>query len=313
MTDRLNQQYHAARKVHSEEVSSKAWWYVLPILLVCIAVGTVVVSKTNVLASEAPVDQGPQFTIIDSRGKTVATRISPPQGYSRTEASDSSFVTYARQLAVKPHDSPVLLYNGSLKGNQAVHAAVLDLPIGNKDLHQCADAAMRIKADYLRATGKQDDIHFNLTNGHQIDYAKWREGYRIIVRGNKTEWVLKEQPTDSEESYWNYLELIYTYAGTLSLSKELEPAPVSSLSAGHLWLQGGSPGHAVLVLDECIHLGTGEKLYLLAQSYMPAQETHILVNKSEPDISPWYRAPAGTTMGTPEWTFDTTDLYYFAP
>jgi len=302
-------------EVRAKDSSRTALWLGACGIAVCLVLGTIYyigAASRDTDQDVAPTEvREVPVAIIDPAGISVATRIRTPQGYERTRAGLDTYETYTRNLPVKAHQSPVLLYNGSHKGNQSVHAAVLDLSIGTKDLHQCADAAMRIKADFLRAAGRQADIHFDLTNGHRIDYSKWREGYRINVQGNKTEWVLEEQPSDSERVYWQYLELIFTYAGTLSLSRELEPAPLSSLSAGHLWLQGGSPGHAVLVLDECMHSASGEKLYLLAQSYMPAQEMHILINVNEPDISPWYRAPAGTTMSTPEWTFGTTDLYYF--
>jgi len=55
---------------------------------------------------------------------------------------------------------------------------------------------------------------------------------------------------------------------------------------------------------------SGNKLFLLSQSYMPAQETHILVNPLDQDISPWYRANEGM-IRTPEWTFESSDLRRF--
>jgi hypothetical protein len=46
----------------------------------------------------------------------------------------------------------------------------------------------------------------------------------------------------------------------------------------------------------------GQKLYLMAQSYMPAQEIHILKNPSKKNISPWYSLQS-TDIQTPEWNF----------
>lgn len=73
---------------------------------------------------------------------------------------------------------------------------------------------------------------------------------------------------------------------------------------GDFLVQGGSPGHAVIVLDEAINGKTGKRMLLIAQSYMPAQEIHILKNPFEPSISPWYRAPEEErSFLTPEWNF----------
>jgi hypothetical protein len=48
----------------------------------------------------------------------------------------------------------------------------------------------------------------------------------------------------------------------------------------------------------------------LAQSYMPAQEIHVLKNPLDGAIGPWYRVPAETLV-TPQWTFESTDLKRF--
>jgi hypothetical protein len=42
---------------------------------------------------------------------------------------------------------------------------------------------------------------------------------------------------------------------------------------------------------------------MLAQSYMPAQETQILKNEND-EISPWYNIKVFDKLYTPEWTFD---------
>jgi hypothetical protein len=55
---------------------------------------------------------------------------------------------------------------------------------------------------------------------------------------------------------------------------------------------------------------SGKKLYLLAQSYMPAQEIQILINRNNRLISPWYELKEGDIF-TPEWTFEPSDLRRF--
>ena len=54
-----------------------------------------------------------------------------------------------------------------------------------------------------------------------------------------------------------------------------------------------------------------EKIFLLAQSYMPAQDIHILNNPENKDLSPWYDLRDTDRLYTPEWTFDKTSLKRF--
>jgi len=67
----------------------------------------------------------------------------------------------------------------------------------------------------------------------------------------------------------------------------------------------------VIVVDLAECGDTGERLFLLAQSYMPAQDIHILKNPGNKQISPWYSDDYGNTLVTPEWTFDRDDLMSF--
>ena len=107
------------------------------------------------------------------------------------------------------------------------------------------------------------------------------------------------------------MELLFTYAGTLSLAKELPSVPINNMQIGDVLIQGGSPGHAVLVIDMATNPHNKEKVFLLAQSYMPAQETQILKNPAHPN-NPWYRLNDITDqITTPEWTFTVDDLKRF--
>jgi hypothetical protein len=56
----------------------------------------------------------------------------------------------------------------------------------------------------------------------------------------------------------------------------------------------------------------GKKVYLLAQSYMPAQEIHVLRNFNNSQLSPWYELrEGGGEIRTPEWDFTSRDLKRF--
>ena len=245
------------------------------------------------------------------QGNVVRTRFAVPQHFERIAFPDGSFPEYLRDLPLKPHGSDVKLYNGRTKIRQ-VHAAVIDRDPGNKNLHQCADAVIRLRAEYLYSIKSYDAVHFNLTNGFQVDYDKWMQGYRVAVVGNNTRWVKSKEPADSPEVFQQYLEFLYTYAGTLSLAKEMKKVLIADLQPGDVFIQGGSPGHAVIVVDAAVNASTGEMIFMLAQSYMPAQDIHILKNPDEPAISPWYRVDlSAIRLNTPEWTFEISDLKRF--
>lgn len=250
--------------------------------------------------------------VLNPEGKTVETRFNTPNGFVRTTESKGSYAEYLRNLPLKLEGSPVMLYNGEEKWNASVHAAVVDQEIGSRDLHQCADAIMRVRAEYLWKNEKYDDIHFNFTNGFRVDYSEWMSGKRVRIKGNSCRWVSSGSPSNTYQDFWKYMEIVFSYAGTLSLFKELQTVEPSDLQIGDVFIQGGSPGHAIVVVDQARNPETGEMVFMLAQSYMPAQELHILKNKNQKDQSPWYLLPESGFLETPEWDFYTSDLKRFS-
>lgn len=158
-----------------------------------------------------------EVTRIFAQGKTLETRLAPLDGFHRTIADTNSFAHYLRQLPLKPHGSEVLLYNGSKKWNQDAHVAVVGMEIGKKNLQQCADACIRLWAEYLWKLGRYAEIQFLLTNGFKMEYTKWREGYRLKVVGNQTQWVKSAAPIIDYATFRAYLERVFTFAGTLSV------------------------------------------------------------------------------------------------
>jgi len=271
-----------------------------------------VVTESAVI--ETPEKQTPYEAAVahphkEFKGMTVAGRFSPPEGYKRMPADDKSFASYLRTLPLKTPGTAVMTFDGKKKSNN-VHEAVIDLKIGDKDLHQCADAIIRLKAEHHWLQKEYDKISFIFTNGYRVEFNKWLEGKRMIIEGNKSYWdkTYTETP-DTYESFWSYLELIFTYAGTKSLWSEMRSQPLPKMQIGDAFIKPGSPGHAVLVVD-LIENETGDKKFMLAQSYMPAQEIHILKNPNSSD-SPWYSLNEGERLVTPEWTFTSKDLRRF--
>jgi hypothetical protein len=131
------------------------------------------------------------------------------------------------------------------------------------------------------------------------------------VQGNKTNWYKAGESDSSYRSFRKYMDLIFTYAGTWSLSQELMQVNRAEMQIGDIFIQGGSPGHAVIVVDMAVDTSTGDKVFLLAQSYMPAQDIQILQNPNNEPLSPWYDLDFGETLYTPEWTFEASNLKRF--
>lgn len=252
-----------------------------------------------------------EHSFINPDGLSIKTRFNTPIGFKRTSEADDSFGLYLRTLSLKPHGSDVKMYDGSIKSNYGVYHAVVDLEIGKKNLHQCADAIMRLRAEYLWNNQKYNQIHFNFTNGFRVDYSQWMNGKRIAVHGNKTNWVSKYNPSNTYSDFWSYMEIIFNYAGTLSLSKEMKTKEIDAMKIGDVFILGGSPGHAIIIVDMAVNSETNEKVFMLAQSYMPAQELQILQNPLIEGDNPWYSISSDGILNTPEWTFNNSDLKEF--
>jgi len=241
---------------------------------------------------------------------SLAARIAPPAGMQRAPAVAGSFEAWLRGLPLKKGAPPVRLYNGQEKPNQTAHWAVLDLDTGPRDLQQCADSVIRLRAEYLYAAGKFDDIHFNFTSGDRADFSRWLAGFSPVVKGNSVQWAAGRARANSYAALRSYLDTVFTYAGTLSLAKEMKKvADVREMRPGDVFIQGGSPGHVVIVVGMAVDPAGGRKAFLLAQGFMPAQDMHLLRNPAS--SSPWYDLNFGPTLKTPEWTFAAEDLRRF--
>ncbi len=218
-----------------------------------------------------------------------------PEGYERINVEANSEGEYLRNLELKTENNIVYLYNGYEKGNQSAHFAILKIDVGTQDLQQCADAVMRLRAEYLFNKKRYSEIHFNfLSDGKPRYYTDYSQGNR------------------SYSKYRKYMNYIFSYANTASLKKELHKVDnVNEMKIGDVFIQKGNPyGHAVTIMDIAVN-DNGEKIFMLSQSYMPAQEIHILNNPSYKNISPWYKINETESIYTPEWTFDREDLMRF--
>ena len=80
---------------------------------------------------------------------------------------------------------------------------------------------------------------------------------------------------------------------------------------GDVFIRGGFPGHAVIVVNMAENRDTHQRVFLLAQSYMPAQDIHVLRNPTDSELSPWYPLDFDDHLRTPEYRFRDDELRRF--
>lgn len=229
----------------------------------------------------------------------LSTRFAPPAGAVRPPFPAGSFAAWLRELPLYAAEHPVHLYTGEVKPRQDVHAAVIALDVPRRDLQQCADAVMRLYAEYLYSSGRAAAIAFH------PDPGKPRE-LRYTGR------------PDDRAAFQSYLLRVFSAAGSASLQAEMRPEP-GPLRPGDVLIQGGHPGHVVMILDVAERASPSgappERFVLIAQSYMPAQDFHVVKNPGDAALSPWFReSDLATGLLTPEWRpFFRKDVRRFAP
>ncbi len=243
--------------------------------------------------------EGKDF-LIDPEGTTIATRfINKNPNYERR--TPDGFGQWLLDLKLFPDGHVTKYFDGSDKYQDRIWVGVVDMDLvgyfnrnGKEyaaDLQQCADACMRLRAEYLWQTKQYGKIHFKSSAGEVFRY---------------TEWVAKHGNDYSYITFRKYLSKVFAFCGTLSLSLELKKVKITDVRPGDLLILGGSPGHAVMVMD-VLHEKNGEGLKLMfSQSYMPAQQIEILCNRYDND-SPWKLLEhplEEVIIPTPQWNFD---------
>jgi hypothetical protein len=230
--------------------------------------------------------------------RPLAEAIPPPSGYSRVAVEAGSFGAWLRGLPLRPEGSPVLDFRGGeiLAADHASLAAVTELDVGSANLQQCADSIIRLHAEWLWSRGQKDRIAYRFTSGDLASWTRYAAGDRARVSGSKVKWV-KSGPVDgSRASFRAYLDLVFTYAGTLSLAAEAQRPKREDVRPGDFFVLGGSPGHAVLVLDVARN-AEGKRVALLGQGFIPAQDFHVL---SPGEDGPWFSLEE-EEVATPFW------------
>jgi hypothetical protein len=224
-----------------------------------------------------------------------------PAGYRRVTTGKGSFADWLRNVTLKK-DRTVRLYDGTPRSDQGSQYAVLDISVGKTDLQQCADAVMRLRAEYLYSRQDNKDIEFHTGQGTSLNFGEWAAGQRWKIDGGRL-MGYRAGACEDRKCFWDYLRIVFTYCGTLTLEQQLRPvARIGEMRIGDVFIHGGSPGHAMLVVDMAED-SAGRKIFLLAQGFMPAQDIHIVRNFNNSTLTPWYSVDYDQPVYTPGYIF----------
>ncbi len=232
----------------------------------------------------------------------LSARIATPKGFRRRATTRGSYAHYLRHLPLLAKGSPVRDYSGALLPDSTRAAAsVIDLDVGKRDLQQCMDTIMRIRAEYLWYRQTPDKVAFLYAGGRAFGWAQWRRGIRPRSRGRTLSWPTVAKANASRANFDKYLTFMFAMTGTIHAVGEPRVKRLANLAAGDFFIQPAKSatilGHAIIVLDIADGPG-GTVKALLGEGYTPAQDFHVLRN---PSGGTWYSLNEQTTIDTPLW------------
>ncbi len=235
--------------------------------------------------------------------ETLDTRVPALAGFTRTSVDDGSFGAFLRTVPIAQSDAKVKDFRGAPLYEDGRHpgiAGVIDIDVGARDLQQCADAVIRMHAEWHYGRGDRDQA-YHAASGTLLSYKRWLGGARMVAgEGGKASLRDVASPRrDDHAAFRAWLDEVFTWANTSSLTKEGTQVPFAEVRPGDFFVMTGSPfGHAVLVLDVAKDV-SGRTALLLGQSYMPAQSFQLL--RPARDATWFVVEPGATEVKTPFW------------
>ena len=148
-------------------------------------------------------------------------------------------------------NGPIVDYRGKLIEYQQKHIGIIPYDVGESDLQQCADALMRLRAEYLFQQKRYDEIGFHFVSGNYYSWNNYCKGLRPVAKGKGFKLIIASSSEKTHESLRSYLNIVYSYASTISLAKELKTA--GDFEIGTVVIHPGNPGHCFIIIDEAIN------------------------------------------------------------
>ena len=246
-----------------------------------------------------------------SAAATVAARFPAPAGCQRVGVAAGSWGEWLRYLPLRPAGTPALhLHWPAKKDRQDVVAAVVNIDVGTQDLQQCADAVIRLRAEYVFSHDPNQD---SFSPHHGLRLLVFGLCGRPHVSGSGRKCCLLPGRLSCPPTRPGQLPVpTFGYAGTLSLSRELRPVALASVQPGDVLIHGGRPGHAVLVVDVAENPNTHQQYCCWPRATCRRRASMCLKTSASPDWGlglPWTRRP--NVVSTPEWDFGRQELARF--
>ncbi len=228
---------------------------------------------------------------VSARGEDLTTLYPEPLGYRRVAVEAGSFAEYVRHLAVLPDTASVRYYDGRQVQQWPGSPRVIDMPfLFRTDVEQCADMALRLVSEYFWETGKADSLAFRLQNGQEISWREWSVGRRLRYDAESDRHVVSQDAADSSRTaFEEFLYYLFHWTGSVALKRDLRRIAASELQPGDLIVQNtsGAMGHVSVILDAAVN-DDGERLYLIANGWTPAQSMFIRQPQAGEGSDGWF-------------------------
>lgn len=186
-----------------------------------------------------------------SKNISKVSDIPEPLGYKRIMYDNGTYPFFIQNLPVAKNEY-VETFSKEVIHWSSEYIIDKKLLFYGQDLEQCADWAMRLWADYHHETNMLDNLFLYEYSGQKTYYK------------------------NSGMNYTTFLKKCFSYSNSFSIKKGANEIKKSELCPGDMLVQNenGGIGHVSVILD-IAQDATGNCLYLIGFSYMPAQQMHI--------------------------------------
>jgi hypothetical protein len=228
----------------------------------------------------------------------LVARFPPPEGFERVPVQFGSWGEWLQHLPMLPEGTPVVTESGRVVGGLGSDwlAGVIDMDIRKNQ--ECTDVIHRLRAEYLRWAGREDEIVFHLTGSGdtEVSWPKWQHGYRPEWDGRRLRFYQTGQPGRSRRSFDAFLATVFAWCGTDSMALDGARADPEDVQIGDFFIHPGDPGHAVVIVDLAAN-EQGQTKALILHGYLPAQSPHVLARSGDP----WFDLDTTRPFDSPRW------------